>query len=327
MSIDGVGAYDLISRNAMLEGLFRLEGGDQILPFVRCFYGSPSTYLWEDEMGVTQSIPQGEGGEQGDLLMPLLYALGQHGALLAMQARLGAGEYVFAYLLDIHTVTGPARVDVAHVVVEEELWSHARIHLHHRKTQVWSKGSTELSGVEAMTRAAQAVKNGTVVWRGNPMLPTTQQGLKVLGIPIGHEAFVQRFLENKTTEQQVLFQRIPWVNDPQSACLLLLMCGSTRAHCWLRALRPEDTESFARRRRERVDMPSPDSWHAECPVWCAHFGDPCTLGRWAWIGQRGASAPCRTLDELGQLPSHGQTATPSHCGTHDLGDATMAGAG
>ena len=27
-----------------------MEDGDQILPFVRCFYGSPSTHLWEDEM-------------------------------------------------------------------------------------------------------------------------------------------------------------------------------------------------------------------------------------------------------------------------------------
>ena len=40
--------------------------------------------------------------------MPMLYALGQHGALLAMQARLGVGEYVFDFLDDIHTVTGPA---------------------------------------------------------------------------------------------------------------------------------------------------------------------------------------------------------------------------
>ena len=55
--------------------------GDHILPFVRCFYGSPSTYLWEDEMGVTQHVPQGEGREQGDPLMPILFALGQHGAL------------------------------------------------------------------------------------------------------------------------------------------------------------------------------------------------------------------------------------------------------
>ena len=45
MSSDGAGAFDLISRNAMLEGLLRMEGGDQILPFVRCFYGSPSTFF------------------------------------------------------------------------------------------------------------------------------------------------------------------------------------------------------------------------------------------------------------------------------------------
>ena len=32
MSIDGIGAFDLISRNAMLEGLLRMEDGDQILP-------------------------------------------------------------------------------------------------------------------------------------------------------------------------------------------------------------------------------------------------------------------------------------------------------
>ena len=67
----------------MLEGLLRMEGGDQILPYVRCFYGSPSTYLWEDDMGTTQYIPQGEGGEQGDPLMPLLFALGQHRVLEA----------------------------------------------------------------------------------------------------------------------------------------------------------------------------------------------------------------------------------------------------
>ena len=34
LSIDGVGAYDLISHNAIFEGLLRMEGGDQILPFV-----------------------------------------------------------------------------------------------------------------------------------------------------------------------------------------------------------------------------------------------------------------------------------------------------
>ena len=57
VSIDGVGAYDLISRNAMLEGLAAVPGGDRLLPFVRHFCGSPSTYLW-DGGGKTHMIPQ-----------------------------------------------------------------------------------------------------------------------------------------------------------------------------------------------------------------------------------------------------------------------------
>ena len=43
LSIDGIGAFDLISRGAMLDGLLQsVEGGDAALPFVRQFYGTPS---------------------------------------------------------------------------------------------------------------------------------------------------------------------------------------------------------------------------------------------------------------------------------------------
>ena len=37
-SIDGVGAYDSISRKAMLEALITMAGGSEALPFVRSFY-------------------------------------------------------------------------------------------------------------------------------------------------------------------------------------------------------------------------------------------------------------------------------------------------
>ena len=62
VSIDGVGACDLISRNSMLRGLLRMENGDQILPFVRCFYGRPSTYLSEDVRTHLDDVGQSPGG-------------------------------------------------------------------------------------------------------------------------------------------------------------------------------------------------------------------------------------------------------------------------
>ena len=66
VSVDGIGAFDLISRNAMLEGLMGIDGGDAVFPFVRQFYGHPSAHIWEDDMGNVHEIAQGEGGEQGE---------------------------------------------------------------------------------------------------------------------------------------------------------------------------------------------------------------------------------------------------------------------
>ena len=63
LSIDGIGAFDLISRGAMLDGLRSVAGGDSALPFVLQFYGNRSSYLWEDDPGETHEIMQGEGGE------------------------------------------------------------------------------------------------------------------------------------------------------------------------------------------------------------------------------------------------------------------------
>ena len=65
-----------------MRGLFSVEGGEAILPFVRQFYGFPSTYIWqEDAAGDIHEIHQGEGSEQGDALMPTLVCLGQHNAM------------------------------------------------------------------------------------------------------------------------------------------------------------------------------------------------------------------------------------------------------
>ena len=75
LSLDGIGAYDHIRRRAMLGKLYDTPGLQTLLPFVRQFYGESSVYLWTNDGGTTHHIPQGEGGEQGDPLMPALYAL------------------------------------------------------------------------------------------------------------------------------------------------------------------------------------------------------------------------------------------------------------
>ena len=108
----------------------------------------------------------------------------------------------------------------------------------------------EPEGIEELTRIARRVRPDAVVWRGDQNLPPREQGLKVLGVPIGHPEFVKEFFEGKSREQVTLFQSIPWIEDTRAAFALLLMCGSTRANYWLRTVQPDQTEDFARRHEE-----------------------------------------------------------------------------
>ena len=85
----------------MLTGLLDTDGAREVLPFVRLFYGDVSEYLWSDDGDVTHRVRQGEGGEQGDALMPALYALAQHPGLQAVVERLEPGERLYAFLDDV----------------------------------------------------------------------------------------------------------------------------------------------------------------------------------------------------------------------------------
>ena len=57
LSIDGVSAFDLVSRAAMLRGLHSVVVGSEALPFQRMFHGQLSVYLMEDEEGCARHSP------------------------------------------------------------------------------------------------------------------------------------------------------------------------------------------------------------------------------------------------------------------------------
>ena len=103
----------------MLEALMRVEGGPAIMPFVRMFYGQPSSYLWEGDDGTVHH-------KQGDPLMLLLFALGQHAALCVIDNSLGADDRLMAFLDDVCVVTFPEVWDRAARVVDTLQGSHPR---------------------------------------------------------------------------------------------------------------------------------------------------------------------------------------------------------
>ena len=156
LSVDGIGAFDLIARAAMLDGLLTVDGGDSVLPFVLQFYSEPSQYLWEDDTGDTHLIHQGEG-EQGDPLMPLLFSLGQHSALQSVQSFLLPGEQLFANLDDLCVVCSPERVGAIFTRLDIDLESHARIQVLQEKTKVSNRAFLEPEACSSVQEAAERV--------------------------------------------------------------------------------------------------------------------------------------------------------------------------
>ena len=236
LSVDGIGAFDNISRNSMLQELLQLPTANKCIPFVRMFYGRQSQFVWHDTDGHAHVIAQAEGGEQGDPLMPALFALGQRPALREVQRHLAPNEHLMAFLDDIYVAVPPQRVRPVYDLLATHLHQHAHIHLNQGKTRVWNAAGTEPPNIASL---------GPDVWVGNTNLPATHQGLTVLGAPLGSPSFVQHQLQHTLQTHQQLLQRIPTLDDLQASWLLLLFCASPRSTYLLRMCTPESTKEFA----------------------------------------------------------------------------------
>ena len=147
--------------------------------------------------------------------MPLLFAVGQHGALEAIHRRMNPGEFWWRSTTMCTWQPRLHRVGPMYAVVHN-----------------------------ALEQIARVTHPEAVVWTGS-MIPTGQQGIKVLGTKIGNPDFVAA-QEAVRREHEVLHDRIPSVSDLQCAWLLLVHCASARACHYLRTLRPSMVEEFAR---------------------------------------------------------------------------------
>ena len=85
-------------------------------------------------------------------MMPLLYSLGQHGALQDVSRRLVRGEHMFAFLNDTYIVCKPARVAPIYGFLESALWRLAGIRIHVGKTQIWNQAGIRPDICDALER-------------------------------------------------------------------------------------------------------------------------------------------------------------------------------
>ena len=79
-----------------------MQEAKALVPFVMLSYSEPSTYDGFDDTRHRRTVLQAEeGGEKGDPLMPLLFAIGIQGALEKVSGSLEDGELLCAFLDDV----------------------------------------------------------------------------------------------------------------------------------------------------------------------------------------------------------------------------------
>ena len=276
LSIDAVGAYDHISRASMLEALRTHEPLTGLLPFAAMYYGQASCYVYYDEEGVGHEVLQGKGGEQGDPLMPGLYALGQHAALLELHAHLHPEEGLHVFL-DERTLP-------ALRAAQASLSRLANVQVHLGKTRAWNAAGEEPAGLLA---ALPQKKDDPPCWTGSWALPPQQRGLLVLGSPLGSREFVSSTLAAKRGQQDELLAPLPALRELQSAWMLLLLCAAPRCNYLLGTVPPSLTEEFAASHdaaisrclavllvggEEPLDLPSLSERRAQLPLRMGNLG-------------------------------------------------------
>lgn len=173
-SIDGVEAPDHVLRSRIFADLRAHPSLRDLLPHIRLWYGQSSRFMWRDESGQQHTIEQGEGGEQGDALMPALFSLALHPESDEIQRNLWPGELVVAYLDDICLVTAPERARHAHDIAAAVLRSTCGIEVDQGKLASWCRrGGPAPRGLAELETARHTV------WRGET--PAAHNGLMVVG--------------------------------------------------------------------------------------------------------------------------------------------------
>ncbi|CAE7208645.1 Faim2 [Symbiodinium necroappetens] len=160
-----------------------------LLPYAALFYGSPSTYIFYDAEGHAHDVQQGEGGEQGDPLMPSLFALGQH-MPTSSAARDQSSTSPVEHYLCVHMRSSTRYHPVGQfAIVREALARHANIQVHLGKTRAWNSVGEEPPGLLEVL-PPRGPENPC--WTGNWALPAAEQGVHmvVLGSPVGSRDFI-----------------------------------------------------------------------------------------------------------------------------------------
>ena len=181
--------------------------------------------------------------------MPALFALAQHDALVEASGNLLPSERIFSFLDDLYLITCRVRAAEAFEEVASCVERHAGVQSHLGKLRAWCRGGGPApADLEAVS---------TEAWTADK--PDEQNGLVILGTPLGKPAFVEAHARKRLEVEQRLLRELPEMKDPQKAWVLLSQSAVARANHTVRVLPPTTSSGYAHAHDDAV-------WDAFCAI-------------------------------------------------------------
>ena len=247
VSKDLINAFGSIFRMMILSGL--RKSFESLVPYFLNTFGEVNTLLFKREIIV--AIQSGEGGGQGDPLMPLFFAVGYHELLLHLEERVVVG--ITRAFLDDTNLTGPTDVLISALEFFISEGMKYGLELQPLKTQILiGEKATQEEAEIAMQKYLHVL--GIYHCPGMHLHPNNQAGLntetygiEVLGSPLGHPAFVSAWLDKYYTELEQEADRIMQYPDSQGQHLFLYYCFQPKVNHLMRTIPPNQILPFLHR--------------------------------------------------------------------------------
>ncbi len=175
-------------------------------------------------------------------MMPTLFSLALKPALDQIQAFLQDDEWVVA----IYVVATAARTRQIIDHVAQVLLATCNIEINRSKLECWSP-TVQPAPDDICCLQPQ---DQDPIWKAD--LPPQDCGIKIVGTPIGNDAYIQAFGSNLVHREEQLPQYVPQLSRLHSSWLMLLYCAVPRINHLLRTLRPEQAHYAASMHAQRI---------------------------------------------------------------------------
>ena len=224
--IDSENAFNSCDRNAFMTEL--QTDFPELVPFFDMWYAGESDLRFFMDDGTTRTIKSSEGTQQGDPAGMFLFCLGLKKPLKNIKERVPEA-LVAASADDITIGTSTQNFENIWSIAEEEL-SKYNLRINRGKSHVYCFNP---SGLPQEPHFPEGIE-------------ISNEGIVILGVPIGSEQFTSKFLQDLlTSHKKGLLSKLPKLGHSQTALILLRLCADTRVGYLNRLLNPSSAAKQA----------------------------------------------------------------------------------